>query len=180
MCMSVTSRPSVQCVTKCLRTRTRSRNIWDICTRCTKGRRWLIWCLETLFLLEKINKNLKLTRQVSSMIHSARPTVSQVVNIVFVWNLFCFARFWKAVTDGQLWKQWRLPVWKQWRLPAVTVGRPSGSITLPCFLNLVFYFWDFGSFLFFLVCPSFMVVCMKLFVHLESSVEIETKILQIL
>ena len=25
---------------------------------------------------------------------------SPVVNIVFAWNLFCFARFWKDVTDG--------------------------------------------------------------------------------
>ena len=35
------------------------------------------------------------TRQVSSMIHSARPTVSPVPNIVFAWNLLCFARFFK-------------------------------------------------------------------------------------
>ena len=33
-------------------------------------------------------------RQVSSMIHSARPTVA---NIVFA--LFCFARFWNVETD---------------------------------------------------------------------------------
>ena len=35
----------------------------------------------------------------SSMIHSARPTVSPVVNFVFA--LFCFARFWKVETDGR-------------------------------------------------------------------------------
>ena len=35
---------------------------------------------------------------VSSTIHSARPTVSPVTNIVFAWN-FCFARFWKMGTD---------------------------------------------------------------------------------
>ena len=35
------------------------------------------------------------------MIHSARPTVSPVVNIVFAWNLFCYARFWKVGTDGR-------------------------------------------------------------------------------
>ena len=40
------------------------------------------------------------TRQVSSMIHSARPTVSPVVSIVFASNLFCFARFWKVGTDN--------------------------------------------------------------------------------
>ena len=32
------------------------------------------------------------TRKVSSMIHSARPTVSPVVNIVFAWKLFCFEK----------------------------------------------------------------------------------------
>ena len=41
----------------------------------------------------------RVTRQVSSMIHSARPTVSPVVSIVFAWNLFCFARFWKVGTN---------------------------------------------------------------------------------
>ena len=39
------------------------------------------------------------TRQVSSMIHSARPTVSPEVNIVFIWNLFCFVILWKIRTD---------------------------------------------------------------------------------
>ena len=33
------------------------------------------------------------------MIHSARPIVSPVANIVFA--LFCFARFWKVGTDGR-------------------------------------------------------------------------------
>ena len=33
------------------------------------------------------------TRQVSSMIHSDRPTISPIMNIVFTWNLFCFDRF---------------------------------------------------------------------------------------
>ena len=41
----------------------------------------------------------KKSRQVSSMIHSARPTVSPVVDIVFTWNLFCLARFWKVGTN---------------------------------------------------------------------------------
>ena len=35
-----------------------------------------------------------------SMIHSARPTGSPVVNIVFAGNLFCFARLWKVGTYG--------------------------------------------------------------------------------
>ena len=65
------------------------------------------------------------------MIHSARPTVSPVANIVFA--LFCFARFWKVGLD-------RRHAQKQWSLPAVTVGRPSGSI----FLNNVrkeYFLW---------------------------------------
>ena len=47
----------------------------------------------------KSNVNHTRKRQVSSMIHSARPTVSPVANIVFA--LFCFARFWKVGTDGR-------------------------------------------------------------------------------
>ena len=35
-----------------------------------------------------------ITRQVSLMIHSGRPTISLVENIVF--TLFCFARFWSG------------------------------------------------------------------------------------
>ena len=70
----------------------------------------------------------KKTRQVSLMIHLARPTVSPSpeVSIVFAWNLFCFARFWKLCMyvrrdgrDGH--------VRKQWSLPDVTVDRPNGS-----------------------------------------------------
>ena len=64
----------------------------------------------------KRKQNQIYTRQVSSLIHSARPTVSPVENIVFA--LFCFARFWKV------W--WWTDV--QWFLPVVSVGWPSGSI----------------------------------------------------
>ena len=39
----------------------------------------------------KNSKNV--TRQVSSMIHSARPTVPPVANIVFDWNLFSFKKW---------------------------------------------------------------------------------------
>ena len=53
------------------------------------------------------------------MILSARPTVTQVSSIVFVWNLFCFEKW--GWTDGR-------HVQKQWSLPAVTVGPPRGSI----------------------------------------------------
>ena len=34
-----------------------------------------------------------LIEQVSSMIHSARPTVPPVANIAFTWNLFCFEKW---------------------------------------------------------------------------------------
>ena len=61
------------------------------------------------------------TRQVSS-IQSARPTVSPEMNIVFAWNLFCFARFWKVRMDGQHVR----------KLPAMSLGRPSGSKNLSC------------------------------------------------
>ena len=37
---------------------------------------------------------------VSSMIHSAWPTVSPVANIVFTWNLFCFEKWGR--TDGRV------------------------------------------------------------------------------
>ena len=40
---------------------------------------------------------------VSSMIHSAIPTVSTITNIVF--TLFCFARFWKVGTNGRTYRQ---------------------------------------------------------------------------
>ena len=63
-----------------------------------------------------------IARQVSSMIHSSRPTVSPVVNIVFAWNLFCFEKWGQTYrrTNGR-------HVQKQWSLPAVTVGWPRGS-----------------------------------------------------
>ena len=74
-----------------------------------------------LYLVDVLYKgNLLETRQMSFMIHTALPTVSPVVNIVFAWNLFCFG--WKdGRTDGQHER-------RQWSISAVTVGRPSGSI----------------------------------------------------
>ena len=65
-------------------------------------------CNETFFCFHhdyfSSKKKLK-TRQVSSMIHSARPTVSSVETIVFAWNLFCF-EYWGRTrtyrrTDGR-------------------------------------------------------------------------------
>ena len=78
---------------------------------------YVIWhCITLKIKLCRSHKTRKrriTTRQVSSMIHSARPTVSPVANIVFAWNLFCFAKFWKVGTDertdGQhVRKQWSL------------------------------------------------------------------------
>ena len=57
---------------------------------------------------------------VSSMIHSARPTVSPAATIVFCFGLL-YLKSGDGRTDGQL-------VRKQLSLPAVTLGWPSGSI----------------------------------------------------
>ena len=63
---------------------------------------------------------IQITRQVSSMIHSARPIASNE----HCFLLFCFSRFEKwGWTDEQ-------HVWKQWSLLAVTLGWPSGSILI--------------------------------------------------
>ena len=62
------------------------------------------------------------TRQVSSMIHSARPTVISGSENCF---RLTFVLFWKVVTDGRT--NGRL-LQIQWSLPAVTVGWRSGSI----------------------------------------------------
>ena len=76
-------------------------------------------------------QKIKNTRQESSMIHSARSTVSPAVNIVFAWNLLYFARFLNVGVDGQ-------HVQKQLSLPAVTAGRPSGSKKgEKCYLHLL-------------------------------------------
>ena len=57
------------------------------------------------------------------MIHSARLTGSPLVNIVFTFNLFRFARFWR--TDSRMDnKSENNDHFRR----AVTVGRPSGSI----------------------------------------------------
>ena len=61
------------------------------------------------------------TRHVVSMIHSARPTVSPVANIVF--TLF-------VVLDIEKWGRTDSYERKQGSIPAVTVGWPSGSITI--------------------------------------------------
>ena len=53
------------------------------------------------------------------MIHSARPTISLVVNIVSSWNLFWFFLEKLGRTYGQTDEQ---HVWQQWSLSAVIVG----------------------------------------------------------
>ena len=50
---------------------------------------------ETLF------KDNVLTRQVSSMIPSARLTIPPVTVANLTWNLICFARFWNVGMDGR-------------------------------------------------------------------------------
>ena len=57
------------------------------------------------------------------MIHSARPIVTPVVNIVFCCFVFLYLKSGDGCTDGQL-------VQKQLSLPAVTLGWPSGSIMM--------------------------------------------------
>ena len=63
------------------------------------------------------------TRQVSSMIHSARPIVTPVANVVFG----CFVFLDLKSGDGRTYGQ---HVRKQLSVPAVTFGWPSGSIFL--------------------------------------------------
>ena len=55
------------------------------------------------------NKKTTLTRQVSSMIHSARPTVSPLVNIALAWNLFCFENCGRVMRKNN--DQYRPGVW---------------------------------------------------------------------
>ena len=53
------------------------------------------------------------------MIHSARRTVPPVAITILAWTLFCFARFWKLLTDG------RTTLAKM----VITTGRDCGSAT---------------------------------------------------
>ena len=83
------------------------------CSQNKKIHKWIKWLmLEGLWdwpkgsLMTDVYTVQLIIRRVSSMIHSARPTV---VNIVFVWSFFWFVRFWE-VGDGQhVQKQWSLP-----------------------------------------------------------------------
>ena len=65
-------------------------------------------------------KNKYYTRQVPSMIHSARPTVSPVVNIVFT----CY-----VLLDFEKWG--RTDMCENSDPYRLTAGWPSGSITWP-------------------------------------------------
>ena len=86
-----------------------------------------LFCFAQFWKVEMDGPYLKtvITRQVPSMIHLATPTVSPVVNIVFAWNLFYFARFWKVgtyictdnivktmITTG---RDWGSAEWINWR-----------------------------------------------------------------
>ena len=67
------------------------------------------------------------TREVSSMMHSARPIVTPVANIVFYCFVFLDLKIGDVRTYGWTYGQ---HVRKQLSLPAVTLGWPSGSIYL--------------------------------------------------
>ena len=92
---------------------------------------------EALRYLKTLTSNCKAkTRQVSSMIHSTRPKVSpDWANIVFCCFVCLDLKSGDGRTDGQ-------HVRKQWSLPAVTVGWPSGSISV---MFLCLYKWS-GSY----------------------------------
>ena len=72
---------------------------WNTLKR--RGKKVFLLYFATINETRKCLKQI-LTRQVSSMIHSARPTVSPVVN-VFAWNLFCFAKWGR--TDGRTYER---------------------------------------------------------------------------
>ena len=78
----------------------------------------------------------EITRQVLSMIHSARPKVTPVANIAFCRYVFLDLRSARArayvQTDGQY-------VRKQLSIPAVTLGWPSGSISKNTSLHFQLY-----------------------------------------
>ena len=57
------------------------------------------------------------------MMHSAKPTVSPIANIVF--TLFCFARFLKVGTDGRT--DGRKHMRNSLSQSVGAAGRPSGS-----------------------------------------------------
>ena len=60
-------------------------------------------------------------------IHSARPTVSPVLNFVFAWNLICFVIFWKTGTDART----------TCAKTIITTGRDCGLATWINYLNVV-------------------------------------------
>ena len=93
---------------------------------------WIVLLLSKLLLL--LQKNWKGTRQVSSMIHSARPTVSPVANIVFVWYLFCFEKWGRTYVRTICAKT------------MITTDRDRGSASWINKPLSTFYLWPFVSF----------------------------------
>ena len=71
-----------------------------------------------LFFAQVTELKMKLTTQVSSMIHSARPMVMPVANIVFCCFVFLDLKSGEGRTDNMC---------EHLFLPAVTLGWPSGS-----------------------------------------------------
>ena len=89
------------------------------------------------------------TRQVSSMILSARPIVTPVANIVF----YCF-----VFLDFEKWgRAYVQHVRKQLSLPAVILGWLSGSIEISnclVFIQILIYFSTRAKFVYVCVCVS--------------------------
>ena len=74
-----------------------------------------------------------MTRQVSSTIHSARSTVSPVVNIAFNWNFFCFAdsKSRNGRTDGRATRVKTI----------ITTGRDWGSAEWINIPHILYLYW---------------------------------------
>ena len=71
----------------------------------------LKFCYESKYTYTRV------TRQVSSMIHSARPIVTPVVNIVFTWNLSCWLDFQKwGWTDERTYVKTMITTSRDWGL----------------------------------------------------------------
>ena len=92
---------------------------------------WLIHISNNKLIISKLS-NCQInpfTRQVSSMIHSARPTLPPVANIVFAWNLLCFEKWGRTDrrTDGRT----------TWTKTVITNGRDCGLAGL--INNMYFY-----------------------------------------
>ena len=81
-----------------------------------------------LAYLQHVRKKIKRKKKGRQLIHSARPTVPPVANIVF--TLFCFARFWKVGTNERTTCAKTMILIVGW--PSGTKRRARQSISLNC------------------------------------------------